>query len=234
MFSVCCVSRSADHRDAAGHEFGEGIADASQDPELRGVEAGIVLRHRHPARPDVSRDIDLPLGHGVAHAVGGIAADDDPGSGIEPAHVVGGGTHHVDQGVGKSHRTDPLPRCPQDADVNGLIPRLPETPADAVLALGDDFDVPMAVGDGLLDAFLEDARIHPDAFFRPGDDDGGFVGHDLSFMQRYFSFPINGHIGCRDVPPHPGRRSRSHRTCRSAATSSVRAAPRSSSIPYRN
>ena len=219
---------AADHRYAAGHELGEGVADAPQNPELRRFETGVVLRHRHPARPDIPRDIDLPLGHRIAHAVGGIAADGDSGARIEPADIVGGGSDHIDQRVRETHCADPLSRRPQDPDGDGLIPGPPETSAEAVLALGDDLDIPVSVGDGLLDALLKNARIHPGALFGPGDDDGLFLRHEISLISS------TTHTGCRDGPPHRDRKFRAHRTCRSAAKWSDRAAPQFSSIPYRN
>ena len=54
-------------------------------------------------------------------------------------------------------------------------------PAEAVLALGDDLDVPVSVGHGLLDPLIENPRIHTGSLFRPGDDNRWF-GHDLSFI----------------------------------------------------
>ena len=176
------LPESADHGNPAGHELGKGIADASQNPELRRLETGVVLGHRHSPRPDIPVDKYLPLGHRVGNAIGGISTDDDPGAGVEPAHVVGSGSRDVDQGVGETHRTDALPGCPQDPDGEGLIPRPPEAAANPVLAEGSDFDVPVAVGDGLLYPFLKNSRIHPDAFFRSGNHDGWFVRHDDSLL----------------------------------------------------
>ena len=221
-------SMSADHRDTAGHELGEGIADTPQNPELRGFETGVVLRHRHPARPDIPCDIDLPLGHRVAHAVGGIAADGDSGARIEPSHIVGGGSYDIDHGVREAHRADPLSRCPQNPDGDGLIPSPPEASAEAVLALGNDIDIPVSIGEGLLDTLLKNTRIYPDALFGPGNDDGLSLRHEISLVSS------TTHTGCRGVPPHRDRKFRVHRTSRSAAMWNDRAAPQSSSIPYQN
>ncbi len=173
VFLLLCPD-AANYRDAAGHELGEGIADPSEDPEFGGIEAGVMLRHRHPARPDVTLDIDLPLGHCVSRTVGGVAADGDLGAGVEPAHVVGGGAHDVDHGVGETHRADPLPRRPEYPERDLLRARPPEASADPVLTLGDDLDIAVSVRDGLLDSLFEDARFHPDPFFRPGNHDGWF------------------------------------------------------------
>ena len=127
---------TADHCGAAGHEFGEGIPRAPQNPELRRFEAGVVLRHRHAAGADVARHIDLALGHGVSGSVGGIAANDDAGAGIEPAHIIRDGTENVDGRAGKAHRADALSGRAEDADQKLILfPRLPESSANTVLAV---------------------------------------------------------------------------------------------------
>ena len=169
---------TADHCGAAGHEFGEGIPRAPQNPELRRFEAGVVLRHRHAAGADVARHIDLALGHGVSGSVGGIAANDDAGAGIEPAHIIRDGTENVDGRAGKAHRADALSGRAEDADQKLILfPRFPEPSANAVLAVGMDFDAAVSVLDRLLNRRLEVPRFHSDACFQAGDDHGRFVQH---------------------------------------------------------
>jgi len=168
---------AADHRHPAGHEFGEGIAYAAQNPEFRGGEAGVVLGHGHAPGPDVSGDVDLALGHGIGHAVGGVAPDDDPGAGVEPPHIVGAGAEDVDGGVGKAHGAHPLPRRPEDPDQDLLVPCLPDAAANAVLAVGMDLDAAVTRPDRLLDFRLQRAGVHADAVFHAGDDEGGFIKH---------------------------------------------------------
>ena len=172
---------AADDRGAARHELGEGIARPPQNPQLRRVEAGVVLGHRHSARPDFSGNEDLPLGHRIGGSVRGVSADDDVGPRIQPADIVGGGSHDVDPGSGEAHGPDPLPRCAENAEKNGFLSRPPESPSEAVLTLGDDLDMPVSFGDGLLKALLQDARIDADALFGSGNDDGRFLRHDLSW-----------------------------------------------------
>jgi hypothetical protein len=56
----------------------------------------------------------------------------------------------------------------------------PEPAADPVLALCDDLDAPVAVGDGLLEALLEDPGIDTGPFLRTRNNDRRFAGHHIS------------------------------------------------------
>ena len=93
----------ADDGNAARHKLGKGIAHAPQHPQLRRSEAGVVFCHGHAARPDIAGNINLALSHGISHAVGGIAANDDLRSGIEPSHVIRRGPDDVNKRVRESH-----------------------------------------------------------------------------------------------------------------------------------
>ena len=161
--------------DASRHELGEGIAHAAENPELGGGEAGVVLGHRHAAGADVACHIDLALGHGIAAAVRGMAVHDNVGAGVEPAHIVRGGTHDLDPRVGESHGTHALSGVAGHFHIEGFVPRLPQSAADAVLAEGFHFDDPVPRLDGLLEALLQDPRVEALTLLHPFDDDGGFL-----------------------------------------------------------
>ena len=161
---------AADHRGAARHELGEGVACTPEDPQLRRSKPRVLLRHRHAPGADVAGYVDLPLRHGVADAVGRLAVDDDPGARVEPTHVVRCGPHDLDKGVGKPHGAHALPGRTGDPDRDGLVAGLPEPAADAVLPEGLHLDEAMPVRHGLLHTLLEDAGIHALPAFDSLDD----------------------------------------------------------------
>ena len=147
---------AAHNGDASRHELGKGVARASEDPELRRCEAGVVLGHRHPAGADVACHIDPALGHGIAAAVRGVAVHDNVGTGVEPAHVVRGGTHDLDPRVGETHGAHALSGVAGHFYMERFFPRLPKPAPYAVLTEGFHFDETVPRLDGLLETLLQD------------------------------------------------------------------------------
>ncbi len=175
---------AADHGDAARHEFGEVVSHGTQHPEFGGIEAGIVLGHGHAASSDVARHVNLPLGHGVGRSVARVAVDDDPGTPVEPPHVVGSGSHDFDGGVGKSHGPHPLAGGTQYLHIHGLLPGFPQSAADAMLPESFDFQIPASLLHRLLDALLDDARLDAVIVLQTGYAHGLFTFHTHS-LQKY-------------------------------------------------
>jgi hypothetical protein len=54
---------------------------------------------------------------------------------------------------------------------------LPEAATDAMLALGDDFNIPGTFADGLMNPFLKDTRVKPREIFHTGNDRGRIIAH---------------------------------------------------------
>ena len=99
---------AANDSDAARHKFGERVSDFAEYPEFGRLKTRIMLGHGHPARADVSVDINFTLRHGVGHAVGRIAMHNNLRAGIQPADIVGSRTKDFNDCIGKTHRTQTL------------------------------------------------------------------------------------------------------------------------------
>ncbi len=115
------------------------------------------------------------MAQGVGRAVAGMDADDDLGTGIEPAGVVRGRTVDLDGGVGKPHRTQALARTALDVDVDFLVAGFPETAPDAVLPKGQNFQVALPAGHRLLEFFLQHAGFNALAILLAADDMVSFL-----------------------------------------------------------
>ncbi len=75
-----------------------------------------MLGHGHAPSADIAGNVNLALGHGIGHAVGGVAPDNDLGAGVKPADIVGTRTEDVDYGIGESHGDDALSRRSEGTD----------------------------------------------------------------------------------------------------------------------
>lgn len=144
-----------------------------------------MLGHGHGPGTGVAGDGNSSLCHGVAGAIGDVSPDNDFRPGVQPTYIVGGGTHAVDGRIGKSHGPQTLPRRTSHTNAYGLTARLPETPPNSVLPLGDHFDVLMTFTDSLMNPFFQNTRFKPREVFHPRDNYGRFVRHGctLYFLQ---------------------------------------------------
>ncbi len=127
-----------------------------------------MLGHGHAARADVAVDINLSLGHGVGHAVGGIAVNDNLSAGIEPAHVVGSRTEHLDERIGKPHGTETLSRRSRHIHLDWRFSGPPETTADTMLAVSRYLNMTIALGYSLLNPLFESSRFNTDSVYLAG------------------------------------------------------------------
>jgi hypothetical protein len=66
--------------------------------------------------------------------------------------------------------------------VDFFFARLPEAAADAVLAMGGDFNPPMTVAHRGLNALLEDTGIYAKPIFHSGENFCRFKGHGSTFL----------------------------------------------------
>jgi hypothetical protein len=124
-----------------------------------------------PRAPMLPATKIIALGHGVARPVGGVARTMIWAPALsQPTSSETGPTTSIDR-VGDAHGPDPLAEVPRIRTVTVSLPARQSRPPDAVLALGDDLDLSMPVGHGLLEPLLEDPRLHAVPLLRSGDDD---------------------------------------------------------------
>ena len=102
--------------------------------------------HGHAPGTDITGNVDFALGHGIGGPVAGIAMNDNPSAGIEPADIIGGRSQNFNLGVGKSHRTNALPGLTGYFYVHLFLAGLPKPAADSVLTVGIDLQAAVPLG----------------------------------------------------------------------------------------
>ena len=130
----------ADHADAAAVELGEGVAHRAEHPHLGPLVVRVPLGHGQAAGADGAADHHPAAGHGVAHAVGGVALDDDVRADIQVADVVRGRALADDGRAGLAHAAEPLAHRAGDAQGERPLGTA-EAQADVVLAEGLEQEV---------------------------------------------------------------------------------------------
>ncbi len=109
--------------------------------------------HRVATGPAAPLDVENSLGPGIMGSIGDIAQHGDLGPAIEPADVIGGPVLGHDFSAEHPHRPQPLADRPPNHHLDRRVPG-PDPPADPVLALGFDLEMPRPVGQRGLDFFL--------------------------------------------------------------------------------
>ena len=125
----------ADHSETAAVELGKGVAHRAEHPHLGPLVVRVPLGHGQAAGADGAADHHPAAGHGVAHAVGGVALDDDVRADVQVADVVRGRALADDGRAGLAHAAEPLAH--RAGDTEGERPLgAAEAQADVVLAEG--------------------------------------------------------------------------------------------------
>ncbi len=92
-----------------------------------------------------------------------MTVNDDPGAGVQPAHIVGCRSVDFDHGVRKPQRPQPLTGLACDVHMNRVVSGPPESAADAVLAISLNRQPPIPAGHRSLTPLFQDSGIQPDA-----------------------------------------------------------------------
>jgi hypothetical protein len=86
-------------------------------------------------------------------------------AGVQPSQIIGGGTFDIDPRSRKTHGANALSRGTFDPQMHRLVSGTPDSAAKTLLAIGNDFNIPVSCKNGLLDSSLKDPGIDPSAIF---------------------------------------------------------------------
>ncbi len=149
---MCIIT--ANDRNTTSHELSKVVPHRSQSPKFGGIKMRVVLGHGHGPCADVTGNVDLSLGHGIGHAIGGMPMEDDFCTRIEPTHIIGGRPHDFDACIGKSHRSDTLSGRAVNFQINRLSSGSPQPASNAVLAVGLYFQEVVSFAHRLLNSLF--------------------------------------------------------------------------------
>jgi hypothetical protein len=114
--------------------------------------------------------------------------DHDLSSGIQPPDIIGCRPVHFNHRIGKSHGTNALTGLAHYFYVDRFISGPPQSPADAVLTVSFDSQVPVSLFDRRLNLFFNNPRINPFSGNSAGNNvKGRFVN---CILVRHFRSPI--------------------------------------------